>query len=72
MAKDYLTDSEYVARGGSVCPVCKSDNVSGGPLESDGGGSAYASCVCEACGAEWTDYYRLIGYSDLVDPSDLC
>jgi len=65
MQKQPLTDEEYVAKGGGVCPVCGSDQVEGGSIDVDGP-SAAQSVSCNDCNAEWKDIYQLTGYADLV------
>lgn len=56
-----MTDQEYVAKGGCVCPICGHHDVSGGFVSID---IAVASqdCSCDECGATWTDKYSLTGY----------
>lgn len=60
-----LTDAEYVAKAGTVCPGCHSEQIEGGSIEVDLG-TATQPMTCNDCGAEWTDVYQLTGFSNLV------
>lgn len=57
----WATEEEYVAKAGTQCPSCGSDDMDGGEVNIDAG---YASqeIRCLTCDAEWTDTYRLTGY----------
>lgn len=48
----------YITKNASVCPICESDNISGGSIDMD---STFAcqSVTCQDCDAEWTDIYHL-------------
>lgn len=60
-----MTDAQYTAGHGCLCPSCGSSaGISGGPLEVDGG-VAWQRVDCSECGASWSDNYALTGYSDL-------
>ena len=52
------TVEAYVAGGGIGCPVCRSRDTEGGPVEIDAG-RAYQRLTCLACGACWQDGYTL-------------
>jgi hypothetical protein len=57
-----MTDTEYVALGGTHCPYCRSSEIEApGGCEVDAG-IATQLIVCHNCDGEWTDQYRLIGY----------
>ena len=56
-----MTDKQYVASGGTVCPICRSSEVSGGSVEVDAGG-ATQKCECAICGTAFLDCYALVGY----------
>lgn len=60
-----MTSNEYVKAGGTKCPVCQSDSITGYGVEIDENG-ATQHVSCDDCGAEWTDVYKLIAYSDLI------
>lgn len=64
-----LTDKQYVGKGGCVCPVCQSEDISGEHIEVDAGG-AWQEINCGNCGATWNDVYKLVGYSELEVPED--
>ena len=55
--------AEYVDRGYSRCPFCKSEEIEGGSLEVDGN-HAWQEVICSACDAAWRDIYRLVGVYD--------
>lgn len=63
--KQPLSEEDYVAKCGGICPVCGSDQVEGGSIAIDGP-CASQGVVCNDCNAEWTDVYQLSGYSDLT------
>jgi len=56
-----MTDEEYVAKQGVVCPFCRSERIDGGDWDAMGE-HAVQACKCDDCGREWLDQYRLIGY----------
>lgn len=56
-----LTQREYLAKRGVVCPFCGSDDIEGGSVDIDAGG-AFQSISCNTCGREWQDTYRLDGF----------
>lgn len=57
-----MTDREYVDTCGSACPHCRSTDIeSVGSFEVDDFG-AHRDCECNACGREWVDSYRLVGW----------
>ncbi|MDK9702476.1 MAG: hypothetical protein OEL20_05000 [Sulfuritalea sp.] len=60
-----LTDAEYVRKGGGVCPSCGSDQIEGNSVNIDGP-TADQRVSCLDCDADWTDFYRLAGYTNLV------
>ena len=49
----------YMDSGGSNCPVCGSDQISGDLLEVDSG-SAWQPMGCQECDAYWNDVYNLV------------
>jgi hypothetical protein len=59
--RQWATDEEYVAKAGTKCPSCGSDELDGGEVSIDAG---YASqeIRCLTCDAGWMDTYRLTGY----------
>jgi hypothetical protein len=50
---------KYLADGGVRCPFCRSENISGGFVEVDGG-SAYQEIGCIDCDKAWVDIYDLV------------
>lgn len=62
-----MTDEQYLAKGGNVCPFCGSEEISGeGSVQVDSN-EAWQTIVCRSCDKEWMDVYRLIGYSHSYD-----
>lgn len=59
-----LTSEEYVAKKGAVCPVCGTDDITGGDIDF-AEGSIEQQIRCDRCGAEWQDDYDLTGYCNL-------
>ena len=49
---------DYVEKGYAHCPVCKSGDISGGPVEVDCE-TAWQEVVCSNCNAVWHDIYTL-------------
>ena len=62
-----LTGKEYMKRKGTECPYCESNEIDGvGNTEQDGD-TIWVDMRCNLCGAEWSDFFRLAGYSG-ADP----
>ena len=60
-----LTEEEYVAKSGNVCPACGGTDLSStGPVETDTK-IAWQPIECENCGATWNDCYTLTCYAEL-------
>lgn len=53
-------EKAYVEKGGTRCPFCGSENITGGGVNIDAGG-ATQEVGCDDCGAEWADCYTLSG-----------
>ena len=64
-ALDLMSDEVYVRKRGARCPVCRSDQIEGGPVEIDAG-EARQPITCLNCRAEYDDIYKLFGYINLV------
>jgi hypothetical protein len=62
-----MSDSQYVARKGTRCPVCGSDHLNSESVEADGK-DGWANVSCADCGATWSDSWQLTGYFDLDTP----
>jgi hypothetical protein len=56
---------EYVKDGYSKCPSpdCGSEIIDGGFVEVDSG-HCHQNCVCNDCGREWTDIYKLVAIEE--------
>lgn len=62
-----LTPKEYAEENGGLrCPLCGSENLEGSNIQVDAG-IAWQNIICEDCEANWSDIYKLIGYSNLVE-----
>ena len=61
-----LNSKEYAEKGGLYCPACKSEDIEGYGAFFDIG-IAWQNCKCAACGAEWQDVYKLVGYNNLEE-----
>ena len=64
-----MTNEEYVALHGNVCPNC---NTGGKNLETTDGdisaGVGWQRIQCSKCGATWTENYSISGFDDLEVP----
>lgn len=49
---------EYLETDGSICPFCKSDNITTGSFNGEG---VYQDVICLDCGEYWKDIYQLVG-----------
>jgi transcription elongation factor Elf1 len=55
---------DYLGRSYCHCPVCKSNDISGGRIEVDSD-SAWQEVVCSSCGFRWNDIYKLIDIEEV-------
>ncbi len=60
-----MTPEEYAEKGGVLCPACKLGDIEGRQVDISAD-HAFQQCTCNACHAEWTDEYKLTGYSNLT------
>lgn len=58
--KQFITDREYISRGGSVCPFCESENISSGKVDFNYI-NAYRGVKCNKCGKEWEEVFEMVG-----------
>jgi formate dehydrogenase maturation protein FdhE len=49
---------KYMESGGGVCPVCGSQDISGGFVEVQAQ-EAWQNVSCSDCGESWRDVYKL-------------
>jgi transposase-like protein len=56
-----LTEKEYIKSGGTICPYCRSKNISSDGIEIDGM-EGVARVICNDCGLDWNDTWRLSGW----------
>ena len=60
-----MTDAEYVARKGTSCPWCGSNDLEAQVDEAQADGNdAMIPVSCLACGKSWEDLYKLAGYEE--------
>ena len=59
-----MTPEAYVKHYGGCCPACRSGQIAGDRFDSEAA-QVWQRLRCLACGASWTDVYRLQGYEDL-------
>ena len=51
---------EYLKSECSICPICKSEDISGDHVQvDDGADKAYRDICCLACGSSWTETYSV-------------
>lgn len=53
-----MTNEEYVACAGQVCPFCGDHDIEGGSIDIEGR-EACQTVKCSACEKEWLDIYTL-------------
>lgn len=63
MPKSLLNDAQYVAKQVLCCPSCLHTDIKGGSVNIEGGIAAQ-TVGCNNCNAEWTDVYRLTGFTN--------
>ena len=65
-----MAPEAYVKHYGGGCPACRSGQIEGDSFDSEAA-QVWQRLRCLACGASWTDIYRLQGYEDLELPDEL-
>ena len=56
-----MTDAEYLAEGGGLCPYCRNNQIEAGGEDFDGT-NCEVEVHCNSCGKDWFDHYDLTGY----------
>lgn len=56
-----MTNEEYVACSGQVCPFCGDHDIEGGSIDIEGR-NAIQEMSCSACEKEWYDVYTLTSF----------
>jgi hypothetical protein len=56
-----MTDGEYLAEGGGLCPYCRTSRIEAGDEEFDGT-TCEVEVHCSNCGKDYFDHYDLTGY----------
>ena len=59
-----LTDKQYVASGGSVCPECCAVNQLTAEGHEADGKEVVFDVNCAKCGFSFKDIYQLVGYRE--------
>jgi hypothetical protein len=59
-----MTPEAYAQHAGGGCPACRSGQIVGDSFDYEAA-QVWQRLRCLACGASWTDVYRLQGYEDL-------
>lgn len=62
-----MTDEEYVAKKGVRCPYCGAHAVRTLSDMDPCDDAAYQDAICDECGKEWIDLFKLVGYSEVND-----
>ena len=61
MGKKRFKEKKYLESAGGICPYCTSTDITApGQTEMDGM-HAWQNVICESCGSEWQDVYKLVG-----------
>ena len=65
-AEAELSQEDYIAQKGRICPACRTEdgNTEGGSIDIEGT-LGFQEVICLECEARWNDVYKLVGYSDL-------
>lgn len=58
-----LSRKEYVDANGTICPYCKSKEISGDEFDFDG---MCREVTCFDCGETWNDIYKLYTFEYFV------
>ena len=61
-----ITAKEYIELNGAICPACGSSQIEADRLEINAS-ITWSNVVCCECLAQWTDTYKLVGYSELTE-----
>lgn len=56
----------YLASGGTVCPMCESENLVMGQTDV-AQGMVFIPVHCQDCNEEWTDEYSLTGITEVEE-----
>lgn len=56
-----MTNEEYVACAGQVCPFCGSSDIEASTLNSEAR-EAWQTVRCRTCEAEWNDVFTLTSF----------
>jgi len=58
-------EKQYLKDGGSRCPVCGSEDITGAAMDVEGE-YHIQEMGCSVCDASWNDVFKLVGLSNLV------
>jgi hypothetical protein len=57
-----LSDKEYLAHGGAICPKCYGRSIDAPDAIQQDGSTAFQRITCNDCEYEWDDMWELRGY----------
>ena len=60
-----MSDAHFFSKEGSICPVCGSTAIEGGPVDIDEA-TATQEVGCNDCNASWKSVFTRNGYTELV------
>jgi hypothetical protein len=59
--KRLMTQEQYIENEGRKCPKCRSEDITGDPIEVSGG-QGWNDCYCNECKYRWQEQWTLIKY----------
>jgi hypothetical protein len=60
---NYTGQENFLGSCGTECPFCKSEDITSNPPEGDGS-EITADVTCNTCHKEYTEFYRLAGFTE--------
>lgn len=61
--KPAMTDQQYLSHRGMLCPFCHANDVRMAGKSDVTETGILQPAICGGCGAEWTEVYKLAGYT---------
>lgn len=58
-----MTNKDYLAACGQICPFCGDHDIEGGPVDVESN-FAWQDIKCNACEKTWQDIYTLTGFEE--------
>jgi hypothetical protein len=62
-----MTNEEYVTSNGNKCPFCGKDDLRGGNYDMTDNDTIYYAVMCNDCGAQWDDIFKLTGFEEFTE-----